>query len=282
MQYPQNTGNTVYCRGSVIDPRDHAPDCSCSSLWLTSIMWAYHTTCHYPGKRSEFKVRFLLNSCQSHTIVKLKNCESNCLRLGTICIKKFHSKVLSHIYNVDYKARIQSSSPFFTFSSWELENNYSWKLVYNCLRQGISREVSLAHLCSRAKDSSPVCKRNSFTLCLSSLWGFEHCLYYFNLWGYLKHSYLLESHKMCSNIGCTFLPYLIFYTSVISFLKFLGAFWVSRVLQYNTWTIYYLMSPVGSKYHSRCSKYFCGKAWILLLKTMSESDFATKWNNKRK
>lgn len=126
---------------------------SCGSLPRPSIISKSRTTYVYPGTRSKFKERFLLNEYCSHTIVMLKNL--NHLKLGVVCTITVHSSVLSHIWNVVYKARIHRVAPLPLPSASESKRIatrghcwfYTTILVYNCLRGGIFREVSLWLIC---------------------------------------------------------------------------------------------------------------------------------------
>lgn len=59
---------------------------NCGSLLLPSITREYYNVYGYPGKRTKFKVWFLLKMHPFYTIIKLKYCEFNYCKLGTVCI----------------------------------------------------------------------------------------------------------------------------------------------------------------------------------------------------
>lgn len=60
---------------SVFYPHDHVADQE--GLPLPSTMNKYQTTYHLAGKRSQFKVWFLLNAHHFHTAIKSKNYKSD-------------------------------------------------------------------------------------------------------------------------------------------------------------------------------------------------------------
>lgn len=176
---------------------------SCGSLPRPSIVSKSCTTYVYPGRRSKFKERFLLNEYCSRTIVMLKNL--NHLKLGVVCTITVHSSVLSHIWNVVYKARIHRVAPLPLPSASESKRIairghcwfYTTILVYNCLRGGIFREVSLAHLYNRTKDNAPWCVSETASPCLFSVCRHLSTAYVILICGAtLSRVYLLlESHR---------------------------------------------------------------------------------------
>lgn len=128
----------------------------------------------------------------------------NRLKSRAVCTITVHSSLLSHIWNVVYKARIHRVAllplPSASESKRIATRGHYWFyttiLVYNCLREGIFREVSLWLICIIGPRIMLLCVSETASPCLSSVCRHLSTAYIILICGATSSRvYLLESHR---------------------------------------------------------------------------------------